>query len=83
MRERKNKCGSQEAEERAEEITYAIYKQPRTELFDELFNCVLQTIYCGGAQEAPTLSFSEGRTVGGWGGEAIIPLDRRAGGPGR
>ena len=45
----------------AEEITYAIYKQPRTVLFDELFNCVLQTIYCSGAREAPTLSFSEGR----------------------
>ena len=48
-------------------ITYAIYKQPRTLLFDELFNCVFQTIYCGGAREAPTLSFSEGkaeRTVG-------------------
>ena len=50
-------------------------------LFDELFNCVLQTIYCSGAREAPTLSFSEGREplVPGlvWGGEAIIPLARR------
>ena len=50
------------------EITYAIYKQPRTLLFDELFNCVLQTIYCGGAQEAPTLSFSEGREDRWWRG---------------
>ena len=63
----KNKSGSLGARSWGE-ITYAIYKQPRTLLFDELFNCVLQTIYCGGAQEAPTLSFSEGR-------EPLVPVE--------
>ena len=50
-------------------------------LFDELFNCVLQTIYCSGAREAPTLSFSEGReplVPGlGRGGNYTISQERR------
>ena len=47
--------------------------------FDELFNCVLQTIYLRGAPKAPTLCFSDRWLVAA---RAIMPLDSR-GWPGR
>ena len=78
---RKNKCGSWRwAGKLLMQFTNSLaWTRDPGRAFDELFNCVLQTIYLRGAPKAPTLCFSDRWLVAA---RAIMPLDSR-GWPGR